>query len=188
MLEDGFPKDLYKDVQLIENHILNCPSKVSIGVTEEKRYFSVHDHNIIFPYRMYYLEIPATTFKEFNYQQKMILHCIYSRNDDGFIRQKYIESLLSMDFADWAIPYIVKINDEYVVEILEMTYTILKTHDTRRLKQICSENIPQMQKSYARMTSYWNEYHRKHYPNFRDYVGNKLFMECFGLTRVGTSP
>ena len=113
----------------------------------------------------------------------MILHCIYSRSCDGFVRQKHLNSLLLMDYEDWAIPYIVKICDEYVVEILEMTYDILKDQDTERIKRFCLENIVSFCKSYSRMISYWNEFYRYRYNNFQQYIGRKLFRECFGYSR-----
>jgi len=89
-----------------------------------------------------------------------------------------------MDYSDWAIPYIVKVCDEYVAEILEMAYRILKEQDTERIKIFCLENVQSFCKSYARMTSYWNEFYRYRYRNFHQYIGRKLFRECFGYSRV----
>ena len=117
-------------------------------------------------------------------QQKMILHCIYSRHCDGFVRKKHLNALLLMDFEDWAIPYIVKVCDEYVVEIVEMTYEILKEKDTTSIRRFCIENMHAFCKSYSRMTSYWNEYYRDEYKNFHQYIGWKLFIECFGYSRA----
>ncbi|MFC0562328.1 hypothetical protein [Halalkalibacter alkalisediminis] len=77
----------------------------------------------------------------------MIMHCIYSRSCDGFVRQKHLKSLLLMDYEDWAIPYIVKVCDEYIVEILEMTYDILKEQDTERIKRFCLENMERFAKA-----------------------------------------
>ena len=88
-----------------------------------------------------------------------------------------------MVYADWAIPYIFKLCDEYVVEILEITYDILKDKDTERIKRFCLENVQLFCKSYARMISYWNEYYRHKYFNFHEYIGRKLFRDCFGYTR-----
>lgn len=184
MFQDGFPKNLRDDVTktvgLIPHKTYN---NVAIGVSQNIiQYFQ--DNNVIrFPYRMYYIDISDEVIKNLSERQKMILHCIYSRSCDGFVRQKHLHSLLSRDYEDWAIPYIVKICDEYVVEILEMTYDILKEQDTERVKRFCLENILSFSKSYNRMTSYWNEYYRYRYTNFQHFIGRKLFRECFGYSK-----
>ena len=85
----------------------------------------------------------------------------------------------------WAIPYLVKVCDEYVVEILQTVYEGLMGREDGRILQFCAENPVQLQRSYARMTSYWNEFYRGAYPNFRDYVGRKLFLHFFGMSRCG---
>ncbi|WML51673.1 hypothetical protein RCG17_19865 [Neobacillus sp. PS3-12] len=181
MFQDGFPNymrdDVTKAVRLIPHKTYNN------GVSKDNiQYYQ--DNNVIrFPYRIYYNDISDEVIDNLSVRQKMILHCIYSRSCDGFVRQKHLYSLLLMDYEDWAIPYIVKICDEYVLEILEMTYDILKEQDTKRIKRFCLENIVQFCKSYNRMISYWNEYYRYRYKNFHHYVGRKLFRECFGYSR-----
>lgn len=181
MFQDGFPSNLRYDVPKVVGLIpLKTYSNVGIGTSEQTiQYFQ--DNDVIrFPYRMYYIDVQDEALDKLSLQEKMILHCIYSRSCDGFVRQKHLHSLLLMDYADWAIPYIVKSCDEYVIEILEMTYEILKEQDTERIKRFCFENAQSISKSYDRMISYWNEYYRYKYKNFHQYVGRKLFRECFG--------
>jgi len=184
MFQDGFPKYLRDDVT---NVIGLIPKQTNNHVTldesqETIEYFQ--DENVIkFPYRIYNIDNSDRFIDNLSVQQKMILHCIYSRSCDGLVRQKHLNSLLLMDYEDWAIPYIVKICDEYVVEILEMTYDILKEQETEPIKRFCFENIDLFCKSYSRMISYWNEYYRNKYNNFHQYIGRKLFRECFGYSR-----
>jgi hypothetical protein len=184
MFHDGFPNYLRDDVtkafRLITYKTYN---NVTIGVSEDNIQYFQDDNVIRFPYRIYYNDISDEVIDNLSVRQKMILHCIYSRSCDGFVRQKHCYSLLQMDYEDWAIPYIVKICDEYVVEILEMTYDILKEQDTERIKRFCLENIAPFCKSYNRMISYWNEYYRCRYKNFHHYIGRKLFRECFGYSK-----
>ena len=59
-----------------------------------------------------------------------------------------MRNLANVDIADWVIPYIVKICDEYVLEILEMAYGFLKEQDTERIKRFCLENVQEFCKSY----------------------------------------
>lgn len=132
----------------------------------------------------YYLDVPEQALDELSLKQEMILHCIYSRSCDGFVRQKHLKLLLLMDYDDWTISYIVKLCDEYIIEILEMTYDILKKGDTERIKRFCLENVEPFCKSYARMISYWNEFYRDRCYNFHEYIGRKLFRECFGYSGI----
>ena len=184
MFQEGFPNYLGDDVTKVVGMIPHKTyNNVTNGVSEDTiQYFQ--DYKVIrFPYRTYYIDISDEVKESLSQRQKMILHCIYSRSCDGFVRQKHIYSLLQMDYEDWAIPYIVKICDEYVVEILEMTYDILKEQDTERIKRFCLENIVPFCKSYNRMISYWNEFYRYRYTNFQKYIGRKLFRECFGYSK-----
>jgi hypothetical protein len=139
---------------------------------------------ISFPYRLYHLDHSDEYIEQLSEHQRMILHCVYSRSFDGHVREQHLHSLLQSDYEDWAIPYIVKICDEYVLEILEMTYELLKVQNTDRIKEFCRENSMVFCRSYDRMTSYWNEYHRYKYKNFQHYVGRKLFRECFGYSNA----
>ncbi|PKR78775.1 hypothetical protein CEY16_03200 [Halalkalibacillus sediminis] len=184
MFHDGFPINLRDDVTKIVKLISQkTNNNVTIGVSEDTvEYFQ--DNNVIkFPYRTYYIDNSDEFIDSLNEQQKMIVHCIYSRSCDGFVRQKHMNSLLLMDYEDWSIPYIVKICDEYVLEILEMTYEILKDQDTERIKKFCLQNNDSFCKSYNRMISYWNEYYRFKYNKFQQYIGRKLFRDCFGYSK-----
>ncbi|MEG0472482.1 MAG: hypothetical protein RR588_09120 [Solibacillus sp.] len=184
MFQDGFPSYLKDDVTTVVGLILNTTDdNLMIGVSEDTIQYFQQNKVIRFPYRTYYIDIPDEVIENLSQRQKMILHCIYSRSCDGFVRQKHIYSLLQMDYEAWAIPYIVKICDEYVVEILEMTYDVLKEQDTERIKEFCHENIVSFCKSYNRMISYWNEFYQYKHTNFQKYIGRKLFRDCFGYSR-----
>lgn len=185
MFARGFPKhvndDVTKVVRLLSKRAL---LNVTIEVSEDTVQYSQNNQVISFPYRIYSIDNSGGFLDRLSEQQMMILHCILSRSHEGHIRQKHLNALLQMDYEDWAIPYIVKICDEYVVEILEMAYDFLKEQDTARIKNFCSENREAFCKSYSKMISYWNEYYRHTYSDFHQYVGRKLFRECFGYTRA----
>jgi len=91
---------------------------------------------------------------------------------------------LSVDFPDWSIPYIVKVCDEYVIEILQLVYEELKGKDTEAIKYFCKNNRQAFCKSYNRMISYWNEFYRNDCYRYENYIGSKLFIECFGAKRT----
>jgi hypothetical protein len=184
MFQDGFPSYLKDDVAKVIGMIPHKTyNNVTIGVSEDTVQYFQDNQLIRFPYRIYHIDRSDEIKENVSQRQKMILHCIYSRSCDGFVRQKHMYSLLETDYEDWAIPYIVKICDEYVVEIVEMTYDVLKDKNTDQIKRFCSENIVPLCKSYHRMVSYWNEFYRYEYTDFQQYIGRKLFRDCFGYSK-----
>ncbi|WP_371365956.1 hypothetical protein SRRS_05190 [Sporomusa rhizae] len=185
MFQLGFPIELYEDVsKVVEIIPTETYNNVFIGVSKDKIEYLLNGATVEFPYRIYFLDVADETLNKLTFHQQMVLHCIYSRSCDGFVRQRHLRALLLMEYEDWAIPYIVKVCDEYVVEILEMTYTILKEQNTECFKKFCRENNKLFCKSYARMISYWNEFYRDKYSQFYKYIGRKLFKECFGYSRA----
>ena len=152
-------------------------------VTEDNVEFFFEQHQILFPYRLYAVEIEESSYEKLNTTEKAILHCIYSRSCSGYVREKHIRALFTLDFPDWTIPYIVKVCDEYIVEILQIVYDNLKNRNNDSFKSFCAENEESFYKSYSRMISYWNVFYRDKHCRFKDYVGRKLFLECFGATR-----
>lgn len=172
ILINSFPKNFEKDAivvsQYIPNNIFICGSFC--------KYKLLSGEEIQFPYRVYNVEnikIPS----ELTYTQKMIFHAFLSRSTNGYIREKHIHEILKMNYTEWIFPYIIKLSDEYVVEILELIYYYLKDKDCKEIKSFCVLNINSFLRSYDRMVSYWNEYYRG---SFYEYVGRKLFIECYG--------
>ena len=126
MFQDGFPKYLRNEVSKAVNHIpLKTYSYVNRGTTEQSIEYIQESNLIRFPYRIYYTNVSDEVFSELSIEQEVVLHCIYTRSCDGYVRQKHLKSLLLMAYPDWAIPYIVKLCDEYVIEM---------PTDLRRLK------------------------------------------------------
>lgn len=185
MFEDGFPKRFRKDVQLVCNKItIKTYNNSTIGQSEQKFSWMLLNNEIItFPYRIYYIDNFKNVDKDFTPIQEIIYHCIFSRCCDGFIREKHIKALLEIETPDWALPYIIKVCDEYVVEILELVYNYLKDIDTTKYKKICKKNLPLFIYGHSRMISYWNEFYRNRYFKYSQYIGKRLYKECFGYTR-----
>ena len=80
-------------------------------------------------------------------------------------------------------PFVVKLSDEYVYEIIVVIYNLLKVRNNVDLKEFCLENKLVIHKSYLKMVAYWNEFYRNKEAYFRHYVGRKLYRECFGYYR-----
>ncbi|MFV0394280.1 MAG: hypothetical protein ACK5LC_07780 [Coprobacillaceae bacterium] len=184
MFENSFPKYLEKDLNVVLKLLpTKTHNNVRDAISDNSVTYKVNGKNITFPYRLYLNDVSNTVINQLSNTQRMILHCIYTRSCDGFVRESHIKRLLCMNYEEWAIPYILKLSDEYIVEILEVIYIMLNYQDTNRYKKICLENKTLFCKSYNRMISYWNEYYRIQHPHFKDYIGRKLFRECFGYSR-----
>ena len=209
----SFPKELREDLKIVlnvipkRNKISGAHSKEDkkvlmdwlnrrdgkIIITEEHKIYKVGNGYVKVPYRVYNNEVSLISLYFLNERQKKILYCIYTRHNDGYIREKYLCKLLDMNLEEWVIPFIIMLSSEYVVEILDLIYEKLCNRNNTDIKDFCLQNKDIICKDYARMISYWNEYYRiynPYYPNefyeldFHKYVGRKLFRECFGYNKV----
>ena len=184
----AFPTFLHDDVDIVISTIEKTLFLDKEALTynsfqaENKSHFIVSDNEKVqVPYRLLIDEVPE--IKSLSLVQKMILHCIYSRSTNGYVRENHINAILQEDLPNWAMPFILKISDEYVVEILELTYNSLKEKDNSKIQDFCQINKSYLKYAYARMISYWNCYYRKEYKNLNKYIGKKLFDECFGYSQ-----
>lgn len=179
---DGFPRRLAGDViRVTENIPFKTYNFLTLIATEHGHEWRLlSGEKIYFPDRIYLVDCIENLEEVFTPLQQIIYHCIFSRSCDGYIRQKHIAQLLNMDIPNWAIPYVLKVCDEYVVEILELVYHCIKNTDTAIYEHTYSINPEQLRLGYQRVISYWNEYYRRQYPSFNDYVGKVLYDECFG--------
>lgn len=185
MFYEAFPKELNNDLQEVLKIIPNeTYNNASIGCSENSNNYLLNNVIIKIPYRMYFIDVEFPRINNLTDMQKEILYCIYTRSCNGYIREKYIIELLKLDFDYWVIPFIIKLSDEYVVEILEVIYDKLKVRNNDDIKQFCLENKDIINKGYSRMISYWNEFYRSKEPDFHKYVGRELFRKCFGYNRT----
>ena len=171
-----FPEEVIQEAGNVYKYIELCLKKE----TEGNLFFcNVNNEKLRMPYRVY-SDINNKILEGASKMQKIMIHCTGTRNWNGFTRQKHLEALLEYELLDWVIPYIIKICDEYVVEILEVVYEKLAGTQTDSFGKFMLENSKLAERSYARMVSYWNVYYRRKYPKLENYVGYKIFRECFG--------
>ena len=185
MFYEAFPKDLADEVSVLLEFLPNQTfNNISSKISDEAISYMLGSGLVEIPYRMYLLDISDTTYYTLSDIQKQMLCCIYTRSCDGFIREKYLRKLLEMPFQEWVIPFIVKLCDEYILEIVEIIYIKLKERNNTDVQNFCLTNKKAIRKSYARMISYWNEYYRGYEYDFKKYVGRKLFRECLGYNKI----
>ncbi|MBQ4139967.1 MAG: hypothetical protein IJD70_01400 [Clostridia bacterium] len=179
----AFPLCLRNDVEQICKKIIIVNNRFHYD--DSTKWLLSSGEIIAIPYRIV-LKEPNNSFESSLTQtQKNIYHCIMSRNSDGYIREKHIKALLEKEPPEWAIPYIIKICDEYVVEILQTVYDAINQRDCRKYREICSLNFDYIKRAHTRMISYWNEYYRWDCYRYKDYIGKKLYRDCFGYTKTG---
>ena len=176
MFYGAFPSDLEENINSVietmpQTTFNNVPFATSDNVIE----YITKNHVVAIPYRMYLLDISDAEYEKLNQTQKQILCCIYTRSCNGYIREKYLRKLLDMPIERWVIPFVIKLCDEYVIELIEIIYDKLKERDNTDIQDFCLKNKITISKSYARMASYWNEYYRGYELNFKKYIGRKLF-------------
>ncbi len=185
-LVKAFPKEFTIDVEAVCN-ALTVKSEAYNGVLysdEKTEWRLTSGEKIAIPYRIY-IKDKFVFQNKLTARQQLIYHCIFSRSYDGYIRQKHIEALLYSDTPEWAMPYIIKICDEYVKEILETVYQNLQGKNCEKYKVLCQVNFDYFKLGHCRMNSYWNEYYRYDCYRYIDYIGKKLYGECFGYNKTG---
>ncbi len=181
----GFPLELSADVEIVLNTVLDKSyNNLKQDVTENRCNFKLlSGEEISFPSRIYYIDNFHYAPLYFSFTQKMIYHAIYTRSCNGFIRARHLYAILNENFPDWIIPYIIKLSDEYVVEILDIIYFKLTSEKKEIIQKFCLLNIESFLKSHDRVRSYWNAYYKNRFNNFENYVGEKLYHEYFGYNK-----
>jgi hypothetical protein len=182
---NGFPdslRDEYTNViSVITEGVDNLTYKIVDGYNSEHEIYVLSDGTQIkFPYRIY-LQQDDVAYSKLNYDERLIYNCIFTRSDNGHIREENIRILLAKDIPEWCFPYIVRLSSDYVLEIVSEVYKGLKQHDNRLLQEFCRNNPGIMQTAYRRMYSYWNEYYRRDFPKINTYIGWRLFSECLAF-------
>ncbi len=151
-----------------------------LKVSEQNTTYQLAKETITVPYRIELEEVDENLLTS---KEKQMLYCIYTRHYNGYIREKYIKKILETELQEWEFPYILKLSEEYVYEIVAIIYSFLKNKKNDAIKEFAKKNKGQLCKSYSKMTSYWNEFYRERTFKFHNYVGRKLFRECFGYSR-----
>ena len=153
---------------------------IAHGYNSDNEWYLLSDSEMIrFPYRVYLKDNDSVYLKLPDNESKLIYDCIFTRNCDGYVREKYLRNILDSDFPEWCIPYILRLSSEYVVEIVETIYETLKTRDNTDIQAFCRNNPKMVNRAYTRMVSYWDCFYKDKCWRFKDYVGRKLFRECF---------
>lgn len=132
---------------------------------------------VLVPGRVYFAEpLPGVTLG-LTARQRLVLHCMYLRHHDGFVRQRQLEQLLAEPAVAFTIPFTFSLIGDYVPEILEVLAANLTPALLTSYVAFIRENPRHWQRTQGRVASYWDIYYRGRHRGgfqFRHYVGARI--------------
>ncbi|WP_197034683.1 hypothetical protein [Glycomyces sp. NRRL B-16210] len=135
------------------------------------------------PYRIAGAEPDPAAVRTLTGVEQVVLHCLYSRNCDGRVRERHLASLVDR-LEPWVIPFVLQLAGEYVLEILEALrrglgdLTVRGSAQRRRYGEFITRNPAFFARTERRVVSYWSCYYRLGHPEFGTYPGCDL-LEVF---------
>lgn len=187
MFESGFPYQLQDYVHNVSDRIcLKTYNNIPRGISDDCRneeYLLLDGSTVSFPYRIYFMDDEMIYNELEDGEEKFIYSCIFTRSCDGYVRQRHLRKILTEDYPQWCMPYILKLSSEYVIEIINDIYEYMEIGDNTLFQLFCANNPYMFRYSYSRMASYWNEYYRGCCYKFHNYVGYRLYKQCFGYSK-----
>lgn len=183
----AFPTFCRKDVLAVLRRLL--PGGFA-GYTSGTSWKLSDGETVTIPHRILHSDalLPGFPLTE---NQRLIYHCIFTCSSDGYTRQRHVEALLERETPEWVLPFVVRLSQGYVAEILEAIYNRLRERDNEDYRAFCRLNWNEFHKGYDRMLSYWAEFYRwydyrtRNYckTRYRDYIGWRLYAEIFGCKK-----
>lgn len=188
MFEAAFPTYLKEEVRIVLPFFFQkLLGEDRIGVAEQYTEMRVLTGEAVqLPQRIYFEDTLLLFPPDFTKEQRCIYHCIYTRHHNGYVREKHVKSLLIEypdELPEWVCPFLLSISGEYIMEILELLYKKLYPRENKTIQAMCLMNSQQFLYIHDRMISYWNEFYRGRCPQYKQYIGRKLFKDCYGYTR-----
>ena len=110
---------------------------------------------------------------------KELLACLLTRHHSGFVRERYLPSLLSCDHP-WVTPFVVSLVGEYVIEIIRLIRDDIHRLDPTIYRDFLMRNPAFHKMTKERVMSYWNCYHSGE--SKEDYAGFQILEFFDSLT------
>ncbi|MEO9531309.1 MAG: hypothetical protein ABJG68_11705 [Crocinitomicaceae bacterium] len=185
-LNRAFPKAIKNDVETVcsilplDNHNIELKDGKAFNMAtlihEQEFTVILQDETLVIPYRLYFDEPVQNLVETLNKIQKTILHCIYLRHHNGFVRGRHLRELIDHNEA-WIIPHILPLLGEYVYELIEILDEHISKSNISFYYSFIQENPKYWNTIKGRVTSYWNEYYRDKSPQFKHYLGKKIIRK-----------
>jgi hypothetical protein len=120
---------------------------------------------VLIPWRVYNPEPSPRFVAGLSHMEVVVAAGIYSRHHDGFVRQRWLGTLMDSD-EPWVAPFIVQLLGEYVIEICRDIERFARTKFSARsaihenLSTFLNENRYFAALTKQRAISYWSCYYR----------------------------
>ncbi|MEU6415286.1 hypothetical protein [Microbispora sp. NPDC046933] len=140
---------------------------------------TVGDDRVTIPGRIYNPEVSPERLDGLTPLQRTILHCLYTRHHDGFVRQHHLKQIIG-SLEPWVLPYVVHLVGEYVLEIVADIDAALGDLGVPgspahlAYSRFLTDNPRLFALMRQRVASYWACYHRGRFPRLADYPGHRL--------------
>lgn len=187
-LAQAFPSVLHPKAEKACGSIL----RYSLGSKECRHRFSVNinDEVISVPSRVYFEKIPFVS-AHIDKDVHLMQQCIWTRHHSGYKRQAALAEIISSN-QSWALPFIVFLVGEYVIEILDDIYAGLSDISDQKLGQFLANNPEFHLLTRERVVSYWDVYYKQNIRYKRsvrrnEYVGFKI-LAYFQDALISHSP
>lgn len=94
----------------------------------------------------------------------------FSGSKSGAIRiyRRRLQQIIAID-QPWAVPFVVQLLGEYVIEIVELIEAAFPAVNAGRFSEFVLENPKFIATTRRRATSYWDCYYRSRFPELRTY-------------------
>jgi hypothetical protein len=148
--------------------------------SQETRLLTWQGTLLAIPYRLYVQEPAPQILHRLTTRQQQVLHCLYLRHYDGYLRQRHLEALFAACAGSpeaFTVPFTFSLVGEYVQEILEVVAANLTPELLASYVALIKQNPLYWQQTRGRVASYWDVYYRRGRrgrSRFRYYVGARL--------------
>jgi hypothetical protein len=173
IITNSFPEDLKSDVLEVFK-IIPLETKYKFELISLDSYeIMVESEKLKIPVRIYFNEPKEQNEKQLTDRQKDILNCLYTRHDNGYVREKRLKKL-SEKPEKWKTPFLVQLLGEYIYELLPIIDKKVNNDTLEFYREFKTENPKYWQQTESRIASYWNEYYRYKFPKLKDYLGIEI--------------
>lgn len=177
---NAFPVEIREDVINVIKFMLSGKDRSFALSSDDIEKVHVLNSTLSIPYRVYfkrpdiyYFSPPLTEIpiiEKSNISTYSIFNCIYSRDDNGFIRQACLERIILLS-DPWVPPFVLKLLSEYVIEIIEVIAANVDKLNAELYAEFIRNNPFFITKMKKRIISYWACYFLHRYKTFTDFPG-----------------
>jgi hypothetical protein len=167
-LSRAFPHALRADVARVSavlpeaTHPLFRPFSVVLGAK-----------SLSIPQRVYFPDPFRAVLERLSSTQRLILHCIYTRHHDGYVREQHLLPVLEAA-PGWAAPFVLQLLGEYVIEIHDALLANIETVAGDSYRHFADQNPSFVALTKSRIVSYWTCYYR-----WSRYAGARVYPDLF---------